>query len=116
MDSDIEAGDARISVNLTVLPLLNTDRQKLGTLLMLEDISTEKRVKSTMARYMDPGLADQMLQGGAEILGGKRQAANRTDLVAHENRGDSEQDQRGADHPENEDLGGRTDQADAGTT
>jgi adenylate cyclase len=38
---------------------------------MIEDISTEKRVKSTMARYMDPGLADQMLEAGTEILGGK---------------------------------------------
>ncbi len=71
MDADIEAGGARVSVNLTVLPLLSASQEKLGTLIMIEDISTEKRVKSTMARYMDPGLADQMLEAGAEILGGK---------------------------------------------
>jgi adenylate cyclase len=40
-------------------------------MIMIEDISTEKRVKSTMARYMDPGLADQVLEGGGDILGGK---------------------------------------------
>ena len=71
MDSDIETRSKRVAVNLTVLPLLNTERHKLGTLLMIEDISTEKRVKSTMARYMDPGLADQVLGDGTEILGGK---------------------------------------------
>jgi adenylate cyclase len=71
MDADIEAGGTRVSVNLTVLPLLSASQEKLGTLIMIEDISTEKRVKSTMARYMDPGLADQMLEDGTEILGGK---------------------------------------------
>jgi adenylate cyclase len=71
MDSDIEAGGKPVAVNLTVLPLLSTDQRKLGTLLMLEDISTEKRIKSTMARYMDPGLADEVLGDGTEILGGK---------------------------------------------
>jgi adenylate cyclase len=71
MDADIEAGDTRVSANLTVLPLLSAGQDKLGTLIMIEDISTEKRVKSTMARYMDPGLADQILEDGKEILGGK---------------------------------------------
>jgi adenylate cyclase len=71
MDADIEAGGTRVSVNLTILPLLTATHEKLGTLIMIEDISTEKRVKSTMARYMDPGLADQMLEAGTEILGGK---------------------------------------------
>jgi adenylate cyclase len=71
MDTDLEAADHRASVNLTVLPLLSADQDKLGTLIMIEDISTEKRVKSTMARYMDPGLADQVLEDGTEILGGK---------------------------------------------
>jgi adenylate cyclase len=28
-------------------------------------------MKSTMSRYMDPGLADQLLAGGEEVLGGK---------------------------------------------
>jgi adenylate cyclase len=66
----------KISVNLTVLPLMSEDestgKQKhLGSLLMIEDISTEKRMKSTMSRYMDPGIADQLLAGGDEVLGGK---------------------------------------------
>jgi adenylate cyclase len=32
-------------------------------------------MKSTMARYIDPGIADQLLEGGAEILGGKNTLA-----------------------------------------
>tara|TARA_B100001564_G_scaffold185662_1_gene155972 strand:+ start:77 stop:2389 length:2313 start_codon:yes stop_codon:yes gene_type:complete len=67
-----------ISVNLTILPLINedsdgrTDKKDsfLGILLMIEDISSEKRMKSTMSRYMDPGIADQLLEDGADIMGG----------------------------------------------
>src|SRR5208337_764346 len=44
-------------------------------MIMLEDISGEKRMKSTMSRYMDPGLADQLLAGGEDILGGKNTTA-----------------------------------------
>ena len=33
-----------------------------GILLMIEDISSEKRMKSTMSRYMDPGIADKLLE------------------------------------------------------
>ena len=68
----------KISVNLTILPLINEDNDGrtgqsddfLGTLLMFEDISSEKRMKSTMSRYMDPGIADQLLEDGADIMGG----------------------------------------------
>ena len=45
-------------------------------MLMLEDISTEKRMKSTMSRYMDPGMADQLMAGEQEdMLGGKSAVA-----------------------------------------
>ena len=67
-----------ISVNLTILPLVNEDSDGrtdqadnfLGILLMFEDISSEKRMKSTMSRYMDPGIADQLLEDGSDIMGG----------------------------------------------
>ena len=38
---------------------------------MIEDISSEKRMKSTMSRYMDPGIANQLLEDGADIMGGQ---------------------------------------------
>lgn len=76
MDAEMTVAGERISVNLTVLPLMADDestgkRKHLGSLLMIEDISTEKRMKSTMSRYMDPGIADQLLAGGDELLGGR---------------------------------------------
>src|SRR5215472_3283300 len=42
---------------------------------MIEDITGEKRLKSTMSRYMDPSVAEKMLQAGAEILGGQSSIA-----------------------------------------
>jgi adenylate cyclase len=73
IDAQLNVNRETISVNLTVLPLMTEARagDVHGTLLIIEDISAEKRMKSTMARYMDPMLADQMLARGAEALGGK---------------------------------------------
>jgi len=70
MDADLEFGEEKISVNLTVLPLVSAEEKKLGSMIMIEDISSEKRMKSTMSRYMDPGLADQLLAGGEDVLCG----------------------------------------------
>jgi adenylate cyclase len=70
VDAELTLGDDRVSVNLTVLPLMGEDK-RLGTLLMIEDISSEKRMKSTMSRYMDPKIADQLLAGGEAVLGGR---------------------------------------------
>ncbi|MEE3288334.1 MAG: adenylate/guanylate cyclase domain-containing protein, partial [Pseudomonadota bacterium] len=73
MDAALVLGEEPVSANLTVMPLLGSgeDGEKLGLMLMIEDISGEKRMKSTMSRYMDPAIADQLLTGGGEdILGG----------------------------------------------
>ncbi|MDO9140506.1 MAG: adenylate/guanylate cyclase domain-containing protein, partial [Methylobacter sp.] len=40
-------------------------------MLVIEDISNEKRLKSTMSRYMDPSIADRLVATGSDILGGK---------------------------------------------
>ena len=71
MDGELHFHDEALSVNVNVLPLVNTEQKRLGTMIMIDDISSEKRMKSTMSRYMDPGLADQLLEGGQEFLGGK---------------------------------------------
>jgi adenylate cyclase len=71
MDADLFYGGEGISINLSALPLLSGEDKKLGTMIMIEDISSEKRMKSTMSRYMDPGLAGQLLDGDEDILGGK---------------------------------------------
>ena len=77
MDAELRVGGETVSANVTVLPLLTENRTHLGTLVMIEDISTEKRVKSTLSRYMDPDLADRLLSsdGGEEILGGSESVA-----------------------------------------
>lgn len=76
MDAELMAAGEKLSVNLTVLPLMTEAEpekpaKKLGTLLMIEDVSSEKRMKSTMSRYMDPGIAEKLMAGGDEVLGGK---------------------------------------------
>lgn len=75
MDAEAEFAGTRISVNLTLLPLVSAAKKNLGSMIIIDDITSEKRMKSTMSRYMDPGLADQLLGGGDEILGGKSTVA-----------------------------------------
>src|SRR5438105_1395899 len=70
MDAEMTFSGEKVSANVTILPLISTARKKLGSLIMIEDITGEKRLKSTMSRYMDPSVAEKMLQAGAEILGG----------------------------------------------
>ena len=73
MDAELHFGEDATSANVTVLPLISSDEKKLGSMVMIEDISSEKRMKSTMSRYMDPGLADQLMNAGDsdDFLGGR---------------------------------------------
>lgn len=71
MDAELKFNGDKVSLNQTALPLISQSNQLLGSLLLLEDISSEKRVKATMARYMDPALADKVLEAGEDLLGGK---------------------------------------------
>jgi len=73
MDAELMFGDEPTSANVTTLPLISSEGEKLGSMVMIEDISSEKRMKSTMSRYMDPGLADQLMEGGQgdDFLGGR---------------------------------------------
>lgn len=71
LDVEISTHKGKVSANLTILPLISSDDKHLGTLIMIEDISSEKRMKSTMSRYMDPTVAAQLMGGGEDLLGGK---------------------------------------------
>ena len=77
MDAEMKFSEEEetISANVTFLPLISAKAEKLGSMVMIEDISSEKRVKSTMSRYMDPSLADQLIEGGEDVLGGKSSTA-----------------------------------------
>lgn len=70
MDAQLQLEGDSVSVNLTVMPLRG-ERKALGTMLLIEDISTEKRMKATMSRYMDASIADQLMSTGADLLGGQ---------------------------------------------
>jgi len=50
---------------------VNAQDERLGTMAMMEDISGEKRVRSTMARYMDPVIADRLVRNDEDLLGGR---------------------------------------------
>ena len=89
MDAEFEVGTQEdnnievVSANISVLPLENQDpdgrmdqaESHLGTLIIIEDISDEKRMKSTMSRYIDPGIADKLMSEGTDIMGGQETEA-----------------------------------------
>jgi adenylate cyclase len=70
VDAQLIVGKGVASVNASFQALMNEENQKIGSLLMLEDISSEKRMKSMMSRYMDAGLADRLMGGEEDSLGG----------------------------------------------
>ncbi|MGB9992731.1 GAF domain-containing protein [Massilia sp. SM-13] len=71
MDAELIVGEDRISANVSMQPLLSVEKKSIGSMIMIEDISSEKRLRATMSRYMDPGIASQMINEGADMLGGK---------------------------------------------
>ncbi len=74
LDAELKLEGETLSVNASIMPLLGQKKETLGAMLMVEDISSEKRMKSTMSRYMDPELADQLMDAGDsdDFLGGKQ--------------------------------------------
>jgi adenylate cyclase len=91
LDAELQVEGETLSVNVTLTPLLGKNETRksqdsdgdsglsakpniIGAMLMIEDISSEKRMKSTMSRYMDPELADQLMTTGSDddIMGGKQ--------------------------------------------
>lgn len=63
------------SVNVTAVPLISNSDAEQGSLLLLEDMSHEKRLLGTMSRYLPPEVAEQLLREGGESLGGSLQEA-----------------------------------------
>ena len=71
MDAGLEIGEKSLSANLSFQPLRSSEDENLGLMIMIDDITNEKRMKSTMSRYMDPVIASQLLGEDEDILGGK---------------------------------------------
>jgi len=77
VDAEVILGERdKLSLNLNTVPLKGGKGERLGTMLVFEDITTEKRVKSTMARYMAKEVAEKLLESGQDALGGVCQKAS----------------------------------------
>jgi adenylate cyclase len=71
VDADLLLEDhASVSINLTAVPLVTTRDQPMGYMLVIEDITREKRLRNTMSRYMSKAVVDQLLESGDATLSG----------------------------------------------
>jgi len=76
VDVNLRHGDkTSTAVNLNISPLFNPHDQLQGCVLVFEDITNEKRVRSAMARYMTREVAEQVLAQRDAVLGGRSQMA-----------------------------------------
>lgn len=71
LDTDLSLpSGGTASVNLTTVQLRDLLDEPLGSMLVIEDMTREKRIKSTMARYLTKGVMDKVLESGTDSLGG----------------------------------------------
>jgi adenylate cyclase len=71
LDVDVRTGaGATISANISIVPLLGEAEMPVGLLILIEDISDEKRMEGTMRRFMTQKVVDQVLQQRDELLFG----------------------------------------------
>ncbi len=75
MDAQMDFGGQKLSANVTILPLSDAQARNSGLMIMIEDITTERRLKSTMSRYMDPSVVDKLLESNQDALGGQSSRA-----------------------------------------
>ncbi len=77
MDAELKLdGDAVVPVNLTVAPVTNLQKEMIGSLVVFEDVTQEKRIKGTLSRYMTEEVAEKLLESGGDVLGGQIQEAS----------------------------------------
>ena len=73
-DTDLRLPDGKLlTVNLKAAPLFSAKGEAMGSLFVVEDITSEKRVRGTMARYLPKKVIDQLLEGDRAALGGTTQ-------------------------------------------
>ena len=76
LDASLQIGTNRlVSVNLSVETLHSKENEDLGCILIFEDITVNKRLRSTMARFLTKELTDRLLEGSELSLGGTLQKA-----------------------------------------
>ncbi len=72
-DYELQHANETISLNYNIVPMLDFEESRKGAVLVLENISHQKRVMGTLARHLGSGVAQQLLEGGENRLGGVRQ-------------------------------------------
>lgn len=78
MDAEMTLDSGKVlSMNLSTVPLIDVEKQeRIGSMIVIDDISGEKRIKTTMARYMAKEIVDKLLQEEEDALGGNAQIAS----------------------------------------
>ncbi len=75
-DTDFELPDgSAAAINLTAAPLFETAGRPIGCMLVLEDITREKRIRNTMARYVAKEVVDKLIASGQDFLDGTSHVA-----------------------------------------
>lgn len=67
----VNAEGKKISINMAIAPLRDSQNKPIGGLLVFEDLTSSKRLKSTLARYMTKEVADQLISNEETALGGQ---------------------------------------------
>jgi adenylate cyclase len=75
-DTDFALPDGSVAaVNLTAAPLFESADKPAGCMLVIEDITREKRVRNTMARYVAKEVVDRLIASGQDFLDGRAHVA-----------------------------------------
>ena len=62
-----------LKINANVLPLRDSKHKSMGSMIIIDDITQEQRLMSTLCRYMSRQVAEQVLKNKDELqLGGRR--------------------------------------------
>jgi adenylate cyclase len=70
-DTDLVLPDgSAAAVNLTTAPIADLEGKPVGFMTVFEDITREKRVRNTMARYVAKEIVDRLLASGDDVLQG----------------------------------------------
>lgn len=71
VDTDLFVNGAEaVAIDLTTVPLVSMSDEPIGYMLMMEDITREKRLRNTLSRYMSKTVMDQLMESGDAVLGG----------------------------------------------
>ncbi|MBC62439.1 MAG: adenylate/guanylate cyclase domain-containing protein [Zetaproteobacteria bacterium] len=75
LDTTITIKGVVKSINFTVTPLKDIHNQHIGSILIIEDITSEKRLLGTMSRYLNKEVLERVLEEDPTVLEGNQQDA-----------------------------------------